>query len=193
MSPSDVFEPAEFASVFFFLFLCKKGERKKGSSECGPSLLKNNAAEARACKPGVPTCVFLSEKSTLLRVRGAMPWARIFFVCGRPQKATWAAGDGPAADGPRATRAKSLRAEQHGRSDTRGVREKGKKDVFSFSRGKDRRAFAYPLGVGRDRGAAIAALGIGTAVKTMRARVAARGGKPSLWRPVDAEPSVSSL
>ena len=23
------------------------------------------AAEARACKPGVPTCVFLSEKSTL--------------------------------------------------------------------------------------------------------------------------------
>lgn len=44
VSPSDVFEPAEFASVFFFLFLCKKGERKKGSSECGPSI----AAEARA-------------------------------------------------------------------------------------------------------------------------------------------------
>lgn len=48
VSPSDVFEPAEFASVFFFLFLCKKGERKKGSSECGPSMLKNNTAEARA-------------------------------------------------------------------------------------------------------------------------------------------------
>lgn len=44
VSPSDVFEPAEFASVFFFLFLCKKGERKKDSSECGPSI----AAEARA-------------------------------------------------------------------------------------------------------------------------------------------------
>ena len=40
VSPSDVFEPAEFASVFFFLFLCKKGERKKGSSECGPSMNK---------------------------------------------------------------------------------------------------------------------------------------------------------
>lgn len=44
VSPSDVFEPAEFASVFFFLFLCKKGERKKSGSECGPSI----AAEARA-------------------------------------------------------------------------------------------------------------------------------------------------
>ena len=32
VSPSDVFEPAEFASVFFFLFLCKKGERKKGNA-----------------------------------------------------------------------------------------------------------------------------------------------------------------
>lgn len=40
VSPNDVFEPAEFASVFFFLFLCKKGERKKGSSECGPSMNK---------------------------------------------------------------------------------------------------------------------------------------------------------
>ena len=40
VSPSDVFEPAEFASVFFFLFLCKKGERKKDGSECGPSMNK---------------------------------------------------------------------------------------------------------------------------------------------------------
>lgn len=40
VSPSDVFEPAEFASVFFFLFLCKKGERKKDSSERGPSMNK---------------------------------------------------------------------------------------------------------------------------------------------------------
>ena len=40
VSPSDVFEPVEFASVFFFLFLCKKGERKKSGSECGPSMNK---------------------------------------------------------------------------------------------------------------------------------------------------------
>ena len=93
MSPSDVFEPAEFASVFFFLFLCKKGERKKGSSECGPSI----AAEARACKPGVPTCVFLEREVYAFlstfdkrgeRVRGAMLRARIFLFMGGPQKTT---------------------------------------------------------------------------------------------------------
>ena len=53
VSPSDVFEPAEFASVFFFLFLCKKGERKKGSSECGPSMNKflrpKQERESQAC------------------------------------------------------------------------------------------------------------------------------------------------
>ena len=94
MSPSDVFEPAEFASVFFFLFLCKKGERKKGSSECGPSI----AAEARACKPGVPTCVFLSEKSTLFCGFAAQCCGPAFLFMGRPQKATWTAGDGSAAE-----------------------------------------------------------------------------------------------
>ena len=130
MSPSDVFEPAEFASVFFFLFLCKKRERKKGNA--GRRCWKNNAAEARACKPGVPTCVFLSEKSTLLRVRGAMPWARIFFVYGRAAEKRRGAGDGPAA-----ARAKSLRAEQCGRSGAQRCAGKGKKDVFLFLGGKN--------------------------------------------------------
>lgn len=78
---------------------------------------------------------------------------------GGPQKATWTAGDGPAADGPRVVCVRN-----RGQSNIRGATrekyvEKGKKDVFSFSRGKDRRAFAYPLGGGRDRAAAIAALG----------------------------------
>ena len=129
MSPSDVFEPAEFASVFFFLFLCKK---EKGKRAMRAVVVENNAAEARACKPGVPTCVFLSEKSTLLRVRGAMPWARIFFVYGRAAEKRRGAGDGPAA-----ARAKSLRAEQCGRSGAQRCAGKGKKDVFLFLGGKN--------------------------------------------------------
>ena len=113
---------------FFFSFVKKRKEK----GQCGPSLLKNNAAEARACKPGVPTCVFLSEKSTLLRVRGAMPWARIFFVYGRAAEKRRGAGDGPAA-----ARAKSLRAEQCGRSGAQRCAGKGKKDVFLFLGGKN--------------------------------------------------------
>ena len=154
MSPSDVFEPAEFTSVFFFLFLCKKGERKKDSSERGPSLLKNNAAEARACKPGVPTCVFLSEKSTLLRVRGAMPWARIFCLWEGRRSRRWT-GRGWAAGSTR-----ELWVEQRGRNDTREVRVKeGEKVIFLFLGEKIRRCFLYLLGSDNSKSAAIAALG----------------------------------
>ena len=88
VSPSDVFEPAEFASVFFFLFLCKKGERKKGSSECGPSMNKFLRPKQERVSQACLRAFFLSEKSTLLRVRGAMPWARIFLFMGGPQKTT---------------------------------------------------------------------------------------------------------
>ena len=65
------------------------------------------------------------------RVRGAMPRARIFFVYGRAAEAS----GGPAADGLRAARVGS-RTERHRRSDTQRCAEKGKKDVFSFSRGE---------------------------------------------------------
>ena len=149
MSPSDVFEPAEFASVFFFLFLCKKGERKKGSSECGPSLLKNNAAEARACKPGVPTCVFLSEKSTLFAGSRRNAVGPHFFCL-------WEGRNGPAADG-RGT-AREPRAEQHRRNNTREARGKREEGCFSFSRRKIRRCLPYLLGGDSGRSAAIAAL-----------------------------------
>ena len=173
MSPSDVFEPAEFASVFFFLFLCKKGERKKGSSECGPSLLKNNAAEARACKPGVPTCVFLSEKSTLFVVSGFAAQCRgpaFFLFMGGPQKRV------AAADWPRATRAKSC-----GQSNAGGMtRVDEKKGSFLFL-GEKRLGdalftFWAVIVVGAQL---LRPWGIGTAAKTTRAAAAqggARGG-----------------
>ena len=143
MSPSDVFEPAEFASVFFFLFLCKKGERKKGRSECGPSLLKNNTTEARACKPGVPTCVFLSEKSTLFVVSGfaAQCCGPAFFCLWEGRRGGWWTGRGWTAGGTR----EGPRAEQHKRNDTREARGKGEKDVFFFL-GKDRERLSLPSG-----------------------------------------------
>ena len=160
---------------FFFSFV-KKGERKKSSSECGPSLLKNNTAEARACKPGVPTCVFLSEKSTLLRVRGAMPWARIFLFMGGPQERV--------ADRPRMGRGAArgwLWEEQHKKSDTREVRRKREEGCFSFFWGKIGGMFACLSGGSRGRSTAIAALGCRRRRgKTSRARVAARGWKTQL-------------
>ena len=120
------------------------------------------------------------------RVRGVMPWARIFLFMGGPQETTWGRRwTGRSTCEELAGRA--IRKERHAKA--RG--KKGKKEVF---RGKDRRAFAYPLGGGRDRAAAIAALGIGTAAKTSRAQL--RLGvepRPILWRPVAAEPSLSSL
>ena len=85
------------------------------------------------------------------RVRGVMPWARIFLFMGGPQETTWGRRwTGRSTCEELAGRA--IRKERHAKA--RG--KKGKKEVF---RGKDRRAFAYPLGGGRDRAAAIAALG----------------------------------
>lgn len=81
-----------------------------------------------------------------------MPWARIFFVYGRAAEA----GNGPAADGPRAARVGS-RIERHRRSDTQRCAKKGRKMFF---RGKDWRDVCFVLQVEvRDRVAAIAALG----------------------------------
>ena len=140
MSPSDVFEPAEFASVFFFLFLCKKGERKKGSSECGPSMNKFLRPKQERVSQACLRAFFLSEKSTLLRVRGAMPWARIFFVYGRAAEA----GNGPAADGSRATRARAAGRATRKERRVRAVRGKGKKGVF---RGKDWKDVCFVLWV----------------------------------------------
>ena len=71
------------------------------------------------------------------------------------------------------------------------MREKGKKDVFSGERLEG--CLLCPLGGGRDRAAAIAALGIGTAAKTVRARVAARGGKTQLVATCGRRSSLSSL
>lgn len=115
------------------------------------------------------------------RVRGAMPWARIFFVYGRAA----GAGGGPAADGSWAARAKSLRAEQHKRS---GVWElcgkKGRKMFFLFLGGKIRRYFLCFLDSDNSRSAAIAALGYRhrreNVVRATTARGGAWGGKTQL-------------
>lgn len=180
VSPSDVFEPVEFASVFFFLFLVKKEKGKRG--QCGPSLLKNNAAEARACKPGVPTCVFLSGESTLLRVRGAMLRARIFCLWEGRRKRRGR----QAADRPQTARVglagRTIQEERR----MRDAREKGRQ-MFSFSRGKNQEMPFLPSGGDDSRNAAIAVLGrrhrrenstcadCGTVWST--------GWKPSSWRP----------
>ena len=117
----------------------------------------------------MPTCVFLSEKSTLLRVRGAMPWARIFFVYGR---AAGASG-GPAADGPRAVCVRNRGQSDTGRSDTQRCAGKGRKMFFGE---RLEGCLLCPPGGSRDRVAAIAALGIGTTVKTARTQLWYVGG-----------------
>ena len=113
------------------------------------------------------------------RVRGAMPWARIFFVYGRAAEAS----GGPAADWPRAARAKSLWAEQRGRSDTQRCAKKGRKMFFSGERLEG--CLLCPPGGSRGRVAAIAALGYGPAAKTVRAGCGT-GWNPAcggLWPP----------
>ena len=79
------------------------------------------------------------------RVRGAMPWARIFLFMGGPQKTTWA-GDGPAADGSRVVCARA-----RGQSNAEGTAcescaGKGKTDVFLFLGGKEQEIFSFSSG-----------------------------------------------
>ena len=51
------------------------------------------------------------------RVRGAMPWARIFFVCGKAAEDDARAGDGPAAGGTCEELAdRAIQKERHARS-----------------------------------------------------------------------------
>ena len=98
------------------------------------------------------------------RVRGVMPWARIFLFMEGPQEATWTAGDGPAAGSTCEELAgRATRKERHTK-----VREKGKKDVFSGERLEG--CLLCPLGGGRDRAAAIAALGYRHRREKRRAR-----------------------
>ena len=104
------------------------------------------------------------------RVRGAMPWARIFLFVGGPQKATWGRRwTGRSTCEELAGRA--ARKERHAK-----VREKGKKDVFSGERLEG--CLLCPLGGGRDRAAAIAALGY----RHCRENVA-RAGCGTGWNP----------
>lgn len=80
-----------------------------------------------------------------------------FLFMGGPQKATWTAGDGPAADGRHARRAagRAIRKERHAKA--REKREK--RSFFFFSGERLEGCLLCPLGGGRDRAAAIAALG----------------------------------
>lgn len=90
------------------------------------------------------------------RVRGVMLRARIFLFMGGSQKTTWAAGDGPAADGHRRhARMAAGRATQEERR-MRDAREKGRR-LFFFFLGKDWRVVVS--GGSRSRSTAIAALG----------------------------------
>ena len=107
------------------------------------------------------------------RVRGVMPWARIFFVYGR----TAEDDVGQAMDRPRMGRRQRVWA--RGQSDTGGTACEscaGKREDRCFFGERLEGCLLCPLGIGRNRVAAIAALGIGTAAKTVRARVAARCG-----------------
>ena len=76
------------------------------------------------------------------------------------------------------------------------MREKREKDVFSFSRGKDWKDVCFVLQVEVEVGRSDRGLGIGAAAKTMRARVAARGGarvETQLVAACGLLPSLSSL
>lgn len=90
------------------------------------------------------------------------------------------AGDGPAADGSWAARAKSC-----GQSNTRGAtRERhakeGKKAIFLFLGEKIGRCFLYLLGGDSSRSAVIAALGYRPRRENVAGAVAARRGKTQL-------------
>lgn len=93
------------------------------------------------------------------RVRGAMLRARVFLFMGGPQKATWTAGNRPAAEdnvgGARMTAGKAIREERH----ERGVCGKREEGCFLFLEEKIRRYFLYLLDGDSSRSVAIAALG----------------------------------
>lgn len=72
-----------------------------------------------------------------------------------------------------------LRAERHRRNDTQRRAKQGKRAVFFFLR-KDRRAFAYPPGGSRGRGAAVAALGYRHRRENVAGATAAWCGKTQL-------------
>ena len=131
---------------------------------------------------------FLSEKSTLLRIRGAMPWARIFFVCGRA-----AEGDvGQMMDWPQHVR-RARGQSNTGGTTRKGARKREKRSFFFFS-GERLEGVCFVLWVEVEIGAQLLRpWDIGTAAKTSRARVAARGGKTQLVAACGLRSSLSSL
>ena len=137
-------------------------------------------------------CVFLSERSTLFVVSGFAAQCRgpAFFCLWEGRRRRRGADDGPAA-----ARAKSLRAEQRGRSDTQRCAKKGRK---MFSRGGKIGGRLPILWVEAEIGPQLLRpWDIGTAAKTSRAWVAAqgeaRGGKTQLVAACGLRSSLSSL
>lgn len=107
--------------------------------------------------------------------------------------------EGQAADRPQigcgAARAKSLRAEQHRRNDTREVRGKREDKCFSFSWEKSESSCSLLAG-SRCESATVAALGYRHRRENGAGAVAARAGKTQLVEGcglMAAEPSLSSL
>lgn len=82
MSPSDVFEPAEFASIFFFSFV----KKEKGKRAMRAVVVEKQRGRSKSVKARRAYVCFLEREVYTFcneRVRGAMPRARIFFVCGK--------------------------------------------------------------------------------------------------------------
>ena len=152
---------------FFFSFV-KKEKGKRAVANAGRRLRPKQERESQACL----RAFFLSEKSTLFAVSGFAAQCRgpAFFVYGR---AAGASG-GPAADGPRVVCVRN-----RGQSNIRGATrekyvEKGKK-VISLFLGERSEGCLPVFQVEVEIGAQLSRpWGIGTAVKTSRARVAAR-------------------
>ena len=129
----------------------------------------------------MPTCAFLSEKSTLFVVSGfaAQCCGPAFFVCGEAAESN-VSGGRLAGRG----RQRGWRANDCGQSNTRGATrercvEKGKKVIFLFLEEKIGRCFLYLLGGDSSRSAAIAALGYRHR-REKRCAVAALGEKTQL-------------
>ena len=104
------------------------------------------------------------------RVRGVMPWARIFFCL-------WEGRNGPAADGPRVVCARACGQNNTGGGGCGGYAGKGKKGGFFFSGERLEGCLLCPLGGGRDRAAAIAAWEVSAPSRKWRGRTAAQGRK----------------
>ena len=134
----------------------------------------------------MPTCVFLEREVYAFLTNVVSGFAAqccgpaFFLFIGGPQKATWTAGDGPAAGGSLAARTDCGQSNT-GRTTRERRAEKGKTDVFLFLGERSEEYWLCPPD--GSRSAAIATLEY-RRCRENGARGLRHRAEPSLWRPV---------